>query len=145
MNVKYNKQIEMTEEKLKQYLAEKRTAARSAAGQSDVSPFKVPDGYFDTLCDSIMDKLPTVEVTKKPRMVLLRKRFWQHAAATIFAVTAISLALYESSTNEKPSTITSASITEDIIHSYEDDNYVDEALDYAMIDNSEIAAYLTGY
>lgn len=127
----------MTEEKLKQYLTERSL--------KETSPFKVPDGYFDTLCDSIMNKLPEGKASKKPRLLIMRKRVLQYAAAAFFAVTTISLALYESVDNDETPTTISASITEDIRESYEDENYVNEALDYAMIDNSEIAAYLTGY
>lgn len=127
----------MTEEKLKQYLAERRSTIDSS--------FKVPNGYFDTFCDSIMNKLPVAEAVQKPRRLLLHKRLWQQAAATIFIVATISLTLYEAFGKKNNQVPVNSYITEEIIKSYEDDNYVDDALDYAMIDNSEIAAYLTGY
>lgn len=145
VSVKYNKETKMTEEKLKKYLAEKSATEHHEAGCQAPSPFKVPDGYFDTLCDRVMSKLPEVEEKKKTRLLQLPRHFWQHAAATLFAVATISLALYESSLNKPDQVAVNATISEEIIQSYEDDSYVNEALDYAMIDNSEIAAYLTGY
>lgn len=147
------KGINMTEEKLKQFIAERRVSEHPETGCLEPSPFKVPEGYFDTLCDSIMDKLPTAEVSKKPRYMKLSRHFLEHAAALLFAIGTISLAIYESSINtpigssicKDHSNPVSIAITDDIIESYQDDNYVDDALDYAMIENNEIAAYLTGY
>lgn len=135
----------MTEENLKKYLAEKSAAEHPNTECQAPSPFKVPDGYFDTLCDSVMSKLPEAKEKKKPYLLQLPKRFWQHAAATLFAVATISLALYEAFLNKADQVAVNTTISDDIIQSYEDDSYVNEALDYAMIDNSEIAAYLTGY
>lgn len=143
----------MTEEKLKQFIAERRINRMPETGRSESSPFKVPEGYFDTLCDSILDKLPTAEVSKKPRYITLRRRFFEHAAALLFVIGTISLAIYESSINTPADTSidkdkfspVSIAITDDIIESYQDDKYVDDALDYAMIENNEIAAYLIGY
>lgn len=126
----------MTEEKLKQYLAEGRS--------NESSPFKVPEGYFDTFCDNVLKQLPAETSAKKPRILLLRQRFWQHAAATLFAIVTIGLALNEAFNNKKQNAPVSVSITQEIVQAYEDDAYVDDALDYAMIENSEIAAYLTG-
>lgn len=135
----------MTEETLKQYFAKERSKTGFTAPNGTAeSPFKVPEGYFDTLCDSIMNNLSTTETKSKPRILVLRKRFWQHAAATLIAVSTIGMALYESVKNDEQITSDKSYFTEEIIQSYEDDNYVNDALDYAMIGNDEIAEYLTG-
>lgn len=92
------------------------------------NPFRVPDGYFDSLTDRIMASLPREE--KKPA-----RRLWRWAAAACLAG-AIAIGGYYSlrQTTDAPQT---ASVEQT------ESDYMDEALDYALVDNQEIAAYLT--
>lgn len=129
----------MTEEKLRLHIEGHSSNAHS--------PFKVPEGYFDTLCDRIMERLPEQE---KPRrtflMRLMTLRALRHAIATaaacLVAAVIIQTSVHYYRSLQKNETI-SAAITEEIIKEYQDEEYVEQALDYAMIDNHEIAIYLT--
>lgn len=132
----------MTEEKLRLHIEGKSSKAHS--------PFKVPEGYFDTLCERIMERLPEKEEPQRTLLMrLTTRRSLRHAIATAAAcliaaiITQTSVHYYRS---QQKNEMTSAAVTEDILRAYEDEAYVDEALDYAMIENHEIAAYLTtGY
>jgi hypothetical protein len=84
--------------------------------------FTIPDGYFDSLTGKVMNR-----VAKRQR----RRLLWRWAAAAMLAgcVAAGGLLL------EKHNAIQTAN-TEDI-------QYIEDALDYSMIDNMSIATYLT--
>ena len=63
----------MTEERLKHYIEEKRQ------GKSH-EVFKVPEGYFDNLCDRVMSQLPEKQVhTRRVSML----RVWRYAAVAV--------------------------------------------------------------
>lgn len=86
-------------------------------------PFRTPEGYFESLPEQIMKR-----IAHRHR----RQRFirWSVAAATIGFLFAGSLAL---TTQSDGGPI--AQDTENI--------YIEDVLDYSMIDNIEIASYLT--
>ena len=100
--------------------------------------FRVPDGYFDTLTDRVMSKLPNDAVVKpmpsrQPMIYRLRPLLY---VAACMLVAVLSFAIYfdnqETETSDEPMVAPSAS----------SDSYFDEAADYAMIDNDEIYACL---
>lgn len=114
-------------------------------------PFKVPEGYFDTFADRLqarIDLLPQAE--KKPtKHVRLVPRAWFAAAASIVIVASVGLSVMLPKWNAGRSETTSATQTElasnaESEFASAEDTYFDE-LDYAMIDNNEIAYYLTEY
>lgn len=102
--------------------------------------FKVPDAYFDSLTDSIMDKLPerkAAVIEMKPRIHAMR-RFYvvcSVAAACCAAFFSIHF-LTHTSLNDQGGT---AQQTVQKAH----EKFVDDALDYSMIDNHEIYDYLS--
>lgn len=132
----------MTEERLKQYIEGQR------AGKSQQSPFKVPEGYFDSLCDRVMSQLPEQESQKKAKTVRLIPRLWRYSAAAVVVIGMIvgTALLVPSSKNEEKIQLANNEEETDIFYALGyDETYLNEALDYAMVDNEEIEAYLTQY
>lgn len=102
------------------------------------NPFKVPEGYFDTLPHRVMQR---IQAEKHPALQSASKRknllFIRLAVAAILAGVFFmaGVAIYDRSTPFSPN-------AEDIIFAHEIE-YNDELLDYAMLDNSDIELYLT--
>lgn len=95
------------------------------------NPFRVPDGYFDQLTDRVMAQLP--ERRKKSRFVTLRP--WLYAAACVACVVVLGVTFLSYPTKmEQPENVAA------IVNN--DNTYIDEAADYAMLDNAEIYACL---
>lgn len=135
----------MTEEKLKKYIEGKRQADGAR------SPFKVPEGYFDTLCDRVMAQIPeeqTLKVVKKPLRRRISPMVWKCAAMLVVGMIAgISFYVtHRSATEPSDIQLAQAEIVEQEVEPvYYDEQYYSDALDYAMVDNNEIALYLTEF
>lgn len=86
------------------------------------SHFTVPEGYFNGLTDKVMSR---VAQRKRRRLV------WRWAAAAVLAGSVITGGLLLERHNA-----TQTANTENI-------QYIEDALDYSMIDNMSIAYYLT--
>jgi len=98
------------------------------------NPFSTPEGYFDTLADSILSQLPDNQ--RKPKTVHLRPWLW---AAAFAGMAIVSTTLYLNRQTD------SAEAKETLLASYNDatpDSYFDDAADYAMVDNQDIYASL---
>lgn len=102
---------------------------REKVGQKN--PFTVPEGYFDQLTSQVMSQLP--ERRQKSRVVQLRK--WFYAAACVTAVAVMGLTYHFHQQADDQAVVAS-------VDSNTDNSYIDEAADYAMLDNTEIYAYL---
>lgn len=127
----------MTEERLKHYIEEKRQ------GKSH-EVFKVPEGYFDNLCDRVMSQLPEKQVhTRRVSML----RVWRYAAvAVIGALICTSVLLIPRlKQGEASHSQAEAEMGYDMQAACYDDECLGEVLEYAGIDNNEIALYLTEY
>ena len=97
------------------------------------NPFRTPEGYFDQFTANIMAQLPerdgqsvesnTVTVAKKVAMPI---RHWFYAAACVAAllVTAFSFHFHNTADNQQQVSFS--------------ETYIDEAADYAMLDNTDI-------
>ena len=115
---------------------------RSKMGQKN--PFKVPDGYFDKLTQQVMDRLPeqqtdrlseqqtNVQQTKKKSAIIRHLRPLLYAAACICIAVFTATFFFGSHVEEDD---TMANAQQDATYS---DTYIDEAADYAMIDNEDI-------
>lgn len=89
------------------------------------NPFSVPEGYFNGLTERVMNR-----VAQRKRHRLL----WRWAAAAILVgCVAMGGMFFEYS---QQTTDISQQTAEDI-------QYIEDALDYSMIDNMSIASYLT--
>ncbi len=119
---------------------------REKIGQKN--PFSVPEGYFDQLAEQVMAQLPDKDVIKSAETVVLKPkrhakskmvslRPWLYAAASVVIVLVMSLSYY---LHRDADTELQASSTEMSVSS--EDSYINEAVDYAMLDNVEIYALL---
>lgn len=125
----------MTEEKLKQYME------GNGRTQGGSNPFKVPEGYFDTLCDRVMAQLPEQQ---KPIRRTLIPRLWRYAAVLVVGVVGSACLLIPHLKGGQDNQLAQTDVVEDSeVGYYYDDDYFSDALDYAMVDNNEIAMYLT--
>lgn len=86
------------------------------------SHFTVPEGYFNGLKDKVMSR-----VAQRKR----RRLIWRWAAAAVLAGSVIMGGLLL----ERHNAIQTANA--------ENIQYIEDALDYSMIDNMSIASYLT--
>lgn len=109
------------------------------------NPFTVPEGYFDQLATQIIDRLPCEEVSLSkpapapaPRMAVIRRlRPLLYAAACVaIAVFGVTIYLNKHFTDDQ---LHLAQQQETVVYS---DAYIDEAADYAMLDNEDIYAGL---
>jgi len=100
----------------------------------DRNPFRVPEGYFDSLAAEVMEKLP-----EEPKQgLLVRLRPWMYAAACLVAVLfTATLYLMSPETPGQVATVTASAEAPAI-----DDSYVEDMADYVMADNNDIYAYL---
>ena len=112
---------------------------RDRVGQTN--PFRVPEGYFNQLADKIISQLPTeqpaVEVPMEAsnpasRLAMLRPWIYSVAASILIAVMVTSFFFRPAPLYEQPLAAGTSFET----------NYMDDAADYAMLDNAEIYACL---
>ena len=95
------------------------------------NPFRVPEGYFDNFASQVMASLPE-RAAVKPRAKIVALRPWMYAAACLLVIV-MSVAVYFSNITAD---------TQDAAIMAASDTYIDEAVDYAMIDNEDIYALL---
>lgn len=96
--------------------------------------FRVPDGYFDRLADSVMAQIPEETKDTKPgRVVSMRPWLYAAACLLVAVLTATAYFLVPETTGQSVVATTTVSAS---------DTYVDEAADYVMADNNDIYACL---
>lgn len=113
---------------------------RSKVGKGN--PFRVPEGYFDSFASQLMDKLPerkaSMAETPRPRFKAMRPVLYAAACllAAVFSVAAYfaKIALVGEQAQQHT---TAMHIQKSAV-----DVYMDEAADYAMVDNTDIYACL---
>ena len=128
------RQYSMMEEK---YLIEK-------VGKEN--PFRVPEGYFDTLSSQIMAKVEAegvaprdIKAGKEKRAKVLWLRPVLYAAASVCALF-ISVVAYQSHSDDGVAAPTQTVVANNQMLM---DDYFDEAADYVMLDNQDIYACLS--
>ena len=115
---------------------------------NDRGQFKVPEGYFDTLADRIMANIPenpkqeTQKTQKMARIFSLNTGIkYGIAAAIVGAIISITtIRLYHQGTS-MASLDTNTEMTNDS-ETYSEE-YVNDYIDYAMVDDSDIYEYLS--
>lgn len=106
------------------------------------NPFKVPENYFDTLTERIMNRIPeensiaNAEKQKKGRILSLRSLRWAAAIACFFVVGATSV--FYVSNNGSSSLATNNADTMSLPILSADNDIVTEAADYTMLDNEDM-------
>lgn len=98
------------------------------------NPFRTPDGYFDQFTSRLMDRLPQAEPAR-PKGLQLIPRFWRYAAVLV-VVAGVGSALYWGQSRQQDK------VYADATEQYSDE-YIEEALDYALVKNTDIVEYLT--
>lgn len=106
---------------------------RERIGQRN--PFQVPEGYFDNLCSEVMAKLPAAPVEQKKPTLLYRLRPYLYAAACLL-IAVFTIAVFFGDADDDAQQEMTA-------QGFSNDTYLDEAVDYAMVDNYDIYACLT--
>lgn len=94
------------------------------------NPFTVPEGYFEQLNDRIMSRLPEKE---EPKTALLKRLRPLLYAAACICVAIFSIAIYFN--HAEVNNEQTAELQYEAIYS---DGYIDDATDYAMLDNEDI-------
>lgn len=126
-------------------------------------PFRVPEGYFDSLADTLMAKLPERQAIAndeirgcKAIVVPFRRRFRAIAvAASATIVVGLSAMFYfnagsavssiaDSTQFAAHKTSTRYQASADVA-SDDVDGAIDEYADYTMMDNEDMYAYVSGY
>ena len=96
------------------------------------NPFRVPSGYFEHFDERLLARLP--QPAEQPRKTIrLMPRLWRYAAAIVF-VAGVGAAMLWNRNTAQP-TATTAELAQE--------EYYNDALDYIMVGNMEIAEYLT--
>ena len=120
---------------------------RKAAGSEN--PFRVPEGYFEDFTTRLMSQLPQTAQTqpaKQKHSISLRPHFLRYAAAAV-VILAVGVTFFgtrpshSSQSAENTQHLAQDASTETFAEM--DYNDLDEALDYAMVDNMDITYYLT--
>ncbi len=114
-------------------------------------PFKVPEGYFESFADRLQARIDLMPQAKKPtKFVHLVPKAWLAAAASIVIVASVGITVMLPKWKGGKMDATASSQTEianlsESNASESEESYFYDELDYAMIDNNEIAYYLTEY
>lgn len=114
--------------------------------KTDKTPFKVPDGYFDTLKSNIMELIPKEgcipDVTfvghKVARPLYFKRRMFIGAAASVTLLAVLfSLAVYVSDSFNENSTQGTVAFSDEFIDNYLEESMVDEYLMYSSLVDGE--------
>ncbi len=95
--------------------------------------FRVPEGYFDSLTSRVMSQLPEQKV--KTAYVQLRRWYYAAACVAVIGILGITYHLQQDDTAQQP-------VAGTIETNTDNNTYMDEVADYAMIDNADIYACL---
>ena len=112
---------------------------------NDRGQFKVPEGYFDTLADRIMANIPESpkqKKQKKAKIISLNTRLKYAVAAAIVGavIGGTTIRLYQQGTK-----IANLNTNTEMTNNSEtySDEYVNDYIDYAMVDDNDIYEYLS--
>ena len=113
---------------------------------NDRGQFKVPEGYFDTLADRIMAKIPEApkqeKQKKSAKIISLNTRLKIAVAAAIVGavVCGTTIRLYQQGTK-----IANLNTNTEMTNNSETygEEYVNDYIDYAMVDGTDIYEYIS--
>ena len=114
--------------------------------QKSSQPMRVPEGYFDNFAERIMAQLPEAEAPAENVAVLQPKKRLRWIGWTVAIAASIALAvvfipkLWNSGTP-----LTGQETAQYSADMNADDMYEEKILEYAMVDNTDVYAYLSGY
>ena len=109
------------------------------------NPFKVPEGYFEQFTANLMNQLPEQLETEKRKISSLhlwRMRIVSYtAAACILGVMLFGISSHLKHQQQAIKLDPVEQQTEQ--YTFSEEEYINDALDYALVSNQEIASYLT--
>lgn len=108
-------------------------------------PFSVPEGYFDQFASQFMEQLPereeeavVVRLDSHSRWSTIRR--WSVAACLAVALAGVGMWAFQGESSKATGAADAGQ--------FASSNYntaIDQAADYAMMDNGDIYAYVSGY
>lgn len=107
-------------------------------------PFTTPDGYFENFTDRMMARIQEVEQQKPETVKAVPIPMWRnvmkYAAAIAVAVVCVGggVLLYDGDKDAEEQLQ-----TQQTEFAWDDAEVIDDALDYEMVNNQQIAFYLT--
>lgn len=110
-------------------------------------PFTVPENYFADFAERLMNELPekNAPVVHTPIAKVRHLRYWLATAAVVCSVAVTGAWIYLKQAAASKTPVASVAVEREINVSSETESlYMEDMLDYALVDNSEIAMYLTG-
>ena len=115
---------------------------------TDKGQYKVPEGYFDTLADRIMANIPEAPIQeekkkKSAKIISLNTRVKIAVAAAIAGVliSSITIRLYQQ--DKKLADVNDAKTEMATTPETYGEEYVNDYIDYAMVDEDDIYKYLS--
>ena len=121
------------------YNTDDKTLREMTSSANGKNPFRVPEGYFDTLPQRVMERIKEEGQAGQPKRRRKSRFFIRLTAAAVLTgfFSLAGLMMYEQShpltSSQAPTALASAQEME----------FADELLDYAMLDNNDIEYYLT--
>ncbi len=117
------------------------------------NPMRTPEGYFGSFTDRLMQRVQQQSTLEQPALPaspskfrITVRRFMRYAAAVAVAAVCIGTSTYIYTHQPVPTQDSLVTSPQSIALATSDDysdEYIDEALDYEYINNSELAYYLT--
>jgi len=113
---------------------------------TDKGQYKVPEGYFDTLADRIMANIPETpkqeEKQKSAKIISLNTRVKIAVAAAIAGalISSVTIRLYQQ--DKKLADVNTKTEMTTNSETYGEE-YVNDYIDYAMVDEDDIYKYLS--
>ena len=113
---------------------------------TDKGQYKVPEGYFDTLADRIMANIPEApkqgEKKKSAKIISLNTRVKIAVAAAIAGalISSVTIRLYQQ--DKKLANVEAKTEMTTTPETYGEE-YVNDYIDYAMVDEDDIYKYLS--
>ena len=108
------------------------------------NPFRVPEGYFDTIADKVMERIPDNQVilipeeTNRHKEGLKRWRIYVAAASIVAAIFGAGLFIFNHDVEPEKTLATG----KNVVHTSNADNNVEAMADYIMADDYELYAYM---
>lgn len=105
------------------------------------NPFKVPDGYFERLTDTVMSRLPETEPKVQPPVSVWEKvRPWLYMAAMFVGLMftiRMFMGKYSQADSQSPNPAIPCNISEI------PDEYIEPIVDQTMMDDYQLYEYLS--
>ena len=107
------------------------------------NPYRVPEGYFDHFTEQLLSQLPeqlAAEPVRHSRLKVLRP-ILMAAACLCIAIFSVTIYLNRSQDAPESAPVATTQSTNSTIN--EEEDYMDAAADYVMLDNADIYACLS--